>query len=328
MADMHEPHVGMDTATLGEPSATTQVVQFYVNGHLRASNSDPITRLSDVLRDEFGLTGTKLGCSAGDCGLCTVALNEQQVCSCLVALGQVENQSVITVEGLGSDPLGKRLQQAFLSHGAAQCGICTPGMLMAAMDLLRGNANPTEAQVLDALAGVLCRCTGYRKIVEAVLSMSLHPAKAAQFSETMGHSGARLDKLDGLAKIQGQERFAADQVPKDCLAMRVVRSPHHHARFALNDFVNWANQQVGIKGVLIAKDIPFNRFAIFPEMRDQPALAETETRFMGEAVAVLVGDEVVLRSFRDEDFPISARRFRAGTGPRQRCRGGAKSLAG
>lgn len=304
MADLLDTQMGMDTQALDGVGLLSQVIHFRLNGQLKTSSSSPITRLSDVLRDEFGLTGTKLGCSAGDCGICTVSINEQQVCACLVPIGQVEHQSVVTVEALAKDPLGKRLQQAFLNHGATQCGICTPGMLIAAFDLLQKNAQPSEAQVMDALAGVLCRCTGYRKIVEAVLSVNKAHSKSKASLDELGHAGSRQTKLDGQGKITGVERFGADEVPKDCLALRVVRSPHSHARFALNDFVLWANQQAGIKGVLIAKDIPFNRFAIFPELRDQPALAETEVRFLGEAVAVLVGDDEVLRSFRDEDFPV------------------------
>jgi aldehyde oxidoreductase len=304
MADMLDTQLGMDTQSPDSAELSPQVIHFHLNGQLRASKSAPISRLSDVLRDELGLTGTKLGCSAGDCGLCTVSLNNSQVCACLVPIGQVEHQSVVTVEALAKDPLGKRLQQAFLTHGATQCGVCTPGMLMAAFDLLQKNSRPNEAQVLDALAGVLCRCTGYRKIVEAVLSLSgsLRPVHSPLGD--LGHAGARQIKLDGLAKLTGAERFGADEIPEECLSLRVVRSPHSHARFALNDLVAWANQQAGIRGVLIAKDIPFNRFAIFPELRDQPALAETEVRFLGEAVAVLVGEEAVLRSFRDEEFPV------------------------
>jgi aldehyde oxidoreductase len=304
MSDPLDTQLGMDTQAYPTEAAPTQTIQFYVNGQLKTSAAPPISRLSDILRDEFGLTGTKLGCSAGDCGLCTVSLNERQVCACLVPLGQLENQHVITVEGLAKDPLGKRLQNAFHAHGAAQCGICTPGMLMAALDLLRHHERPTEAQVMDALGGVLCRCTGYRKIVEAVLAMADSPSKHKRRTDDLGHVGSRLAKLDGQAKLNGTERFGADQFPKDALSVRVIRSPHHHARFSLNDFVAWANLQPGIKGVVIAKDIPVNRFAIFPELRDQPALAETETRFMGEAVALLVGDAEALQAFRDDDFPV------------------------
>src|SRR5260221_1615102 len=151
-------------------------VAFTLNGAAADWNGAPATRLAAVLRDDLGLTGTKVGCDAGDCGACTVLLDGRQVCSCLVAVGQVAGRSVETVEGLsvGDEPLS-RLQASFLVHGAAQCGICTPGMLMAAHDLLRAVSAPTQLQVQDALGGVLCRCTGYSKIVEAVLAVAESP---------------------------------------------------------------------------------------------------------------------------------------------------------
>ena len=144
--------------------------RFRVNGHAIEVRAGPATRLTRVLRDHLGLTGTKVGCDAGDCGACTVLLDDEQVCACLVPLGQVAGRSVTTVEGLAENGRLDPLQQAFHEHGAAQCGICTPGMLMAASTLLGRAYPPTESKVLDTLGGVLCRCTGYRKIVEAVLA--------------------------------------------------------------------------------------------------------------------------------------------------------------
>src|SRR5579885_2471742 len=148
-------------------------IAFTLNGRaVEVRRADPARRLADVLREDLGLTGTKVGCNAGDCGACTVLLDGAQICACLVAAAQVEGRDVVTVEGLAADGRLNALQASFHRHGAAQCGACTPGMLMAASDLLSRNPRPDEAAVLDALGGVLCRCTGYRKIVDAVLDLA------------------------------------------------------------------------------------------------------------------------------------------------------------
>ena len=139
-----------------------------VNGRAVEVTSDPGRRLSDVLREELGLRGTKVGCDAGDCGACTVLLDGAPVCACLTPLGRALGREVVTVEG----PLAEGLRAAFLRHGAAQCGICTPGMLMAASALLSRVARPSRGEVEEALGGVLCRCTGYAKIVDAVMEVA------------------------------------------------------------------------------------------------------------------------------------------------------------
>ena len=125
-------------------------------------------RLADVLRDDLKLTGTKIGCNAGDCGACTVLLDDKQVCSCLVPAAQAQGRKVLTVEGLAADPRFAGLQECFVRAGAAQCGICTPGMLMCAVELLRANPNPDRDAIVEAIGGNLCRCTGYQNIIAAV----------------------------------------------------------------------------------------------------------------------------------------------------------------
>ena len=143
-------------------------IGFTVNGVSVSVSAPPVRRLSSVLREELRLTGTKVGCDAGDCGACTVLIDGEPVCACLVPVAGVAERSVRTVEGLANGRLSA-LQASFLEHGAAQCGICTPGLLVAASALLERVAEPSEEQVQDALGGVLCRCTGYRKIVQAVM---------------------------------------------------------------------------------------------------------------------------------------------------------------
>jgi carbon-monoxide dehydrogenase small subunit len=140
-----------------------------VNGRKKRYRGPAFKRLLDVLRDDFGLTGTKEGCGEGECGACTVLLDGEPVNSCLVPVAQVEGARVVTVEGLGATSRLSPLQQAFLDHGGAQCGICTPGMLLSAEAYLREDGAPNEGRIRGALAGNLCRCTGYQHIVAAVV---------------------------------------------------------------------------------------------------------------------------------------------------------------
>ncbi|KNZ34579.1 MAG: hypothetical protein AD742_00125 [Methylibium sp. NZG] len=342
------------------------MIRFTVNQRPHDVSTDRAQRLSDVLRDELGLTGTKIGCHAGDCGACTVLLDGEQVCSCIVAVGQCEGRAVTTVEGLAG-PGGElsALQQAFVAHGAAQCGICTPGMLMSAESLLRANPQPSEAEVLDALGGVLCRCTGYRKIVEAVLAVAAGQVMPLDAPAAGCAVGARLARLDAPSKVRGDEKFGADEWPHALrsrapgsddakagaaanddpnagltakstaakstaattiaatnppfalslskgaagteatgLTMRIVRSPHPHARFALGDFGALKARWPGLVDVVTAADVPHNAFAIFAHLRDQPVLADGVARFRGEAVLALVGDAQAVQAITDRDLPI------------------------
>lgn len=128
-----------------------------------------MARLLDVLREELKLTGTKEGCGEGECGACTVIINGQIVNSCLVPMAQVNGAEITTIEGVAVGDDLHAVQQAFVEHGGAQCGICTPGMVLAAVDLLKRNPAPSENDIRNGLAGNLCRCTGYMKIFESVV---------------------------------------------------------------------------------------------------------------------------------------------------------------
>ena len=143
-------------------------VRFTLNGRPAAVDAPPAARLLDVLRGPLGLTGTKEGCGEGECGSCTVLLDGAPVNACLVLFGQVEGRAVTTVEGLGDPAHLSPLQEAFVKEGGAQCGICTPGFLVSAEALLAAIPQPGETDIREALAGNLCRCTGYQRIVEAV----------------------------------------------------------------------------------------------------------------------------------------------------------------
>lgn len=144
-------------------------VSFKVNGKPHRVDVFPMARLLDVLREELRLTGTKEGCGEGECGACTVIINGRIVNSCLVPVGQVDGSEIRTIEGVANADELHGVQQAFIEHGGAQCGICTPGMVLVAVDLLERNPHPTEVDIRTALAGNLCRCTGYMKIFESIL---------------------------------------------------------------------------------------------------------------------------------------------------------------
>lgn len=143
-------------------------VSALINGDQQNYLCEPDETLLDVLRDRLGLTGAKEGCGTGDCGACSVILDDRLVCACLVLGAEAEGREVRTVEGMADGPELHPLQRKFIEHAALQCGICTPGFLMAAEALLKTNPDPTEEEIRFALAGNLCRCTGYDKIVRAV----------------------------------------------------------------------------------------------------------------------------------------------------------------
>ncbi len=288
-------------------------LELTVNGAAHAVAAEPFSTLADVLRDTLGLTGTKIGCDAGDCGACTVLLDGAQVCACLVPAAQLHGRTIDTVEGAGPQGVTDQLRQAFLSHGAAQCGICTPGMLMAATALLTEIPAPSRPEIEAALGGVLCRCTGYIKIIDAVEDVGARrvrePAVANPRAETDADTfgvGRRAERVDGWAKVSGRELFGADAAPEDALWMRVIRSPHAHARFVIGDFAPLMAATPGLVALVTAADVPGeNSFGIFPDTKDQPVFAEQHVRYRGEAVAALVGSRAALAQIADSDVPLA-----------------------
>jgi aldehyde oxidoreductase len=278
-----------------------------LNGQLALLSSSPLDRLSHALREDCGLTSVKVGCDAGDCGACTVLVDGDPVCSCLTAVAQVEGRAIDTIEGLSDgEQIVRRLRAAFRDHGAVQCGICTPAMLLAATALLRQNAAPSETETMDALGGVLCRCTGYRKIIDAVMAAHRHSDRPVPPPAAGQAVGRRLARLDGAKKLSGEEIFGADEWPSDALVARAIRSPHHHARFAFGDLEAFARAHAGVVSIFTARDVPGeNRFGVIAPFADQPALAERAARFRGEAVALVVGEEGTMRGLDLAAFPIA-----------------------
>lgn len=262
------------------------MIAFTLNGQPVAADAPPTERLSETLRERLGKVGTKVGCDAGDCGACTVLLDGVAVCACLTPAARAAGRSVTTVEATTPDLT--RLRAAFLAQGAAQCGICTPGMLMTAAELLAQTASPTEVEVETALGGVLCRCTGYRSIIAAVVAAGRAGSELQPEPELQegGAVGISVQRLDGEAKVGG-DSFGADEWPEGALLVRALRSPHPHAGFQIGDLVAF-RARPGVVAVLTAADIPGrNAFSVIPPFADQPAIAESPARFRGECVALV-----------------------------------------
>jgi aldehyde oxidoreductase len=279
-------------------------VSFSLNGTPVTVAAHAFATLADTLRSQLGCTGTKIGCDAGDCGACTILLNTEQVCACLIATAQAEGAAIDTIEG--GNAITGRLRTAFLAHGAAQCGICTPGMLMAATAFLSRRPRPDRAEVEDAIGGVLCRCTGYLKIIDAIMDVAAGRAQVLVQARSGAAVGARVPRADGWAKVAGSDVFGADAAPAAALWMRVVRSPHARAKFALPDFSAVMSRNPGLNAILTAKDVPgVNAFGIFSNTKDQPVLAPGLVRFRGEAVLALVGTRWAIEGVSEQDLAIA-----------------------
>jgi len=295
-------------------------IEFELNGQSVSIDLPDTHRLSDALREHADCRDVKIGCNAGDCGLCSVLLDDEVVCACLVPLSQAAGHRIDTLKGLmESEPVTQNLADSFLRHGAAQCGICTPGLLVSATPLLRANKTLCEQAAKDALGGVLCRCTGYRKILDAVCDTTHSKAVPSSRSEgqfqgrsqdrsqdqSNGHVGDSPVRVDGQAKVSGMERFGDDVAPDDALVLKVVRSPYHRARFSFQDLEKYVASTPGVHRVFTHKDVPgTNGFGVIPPFLDQPVFAEAEARFKGEAVAAIVGEAEVMAELLIDDFPV------------------------
>jgi len=297
-----------------------RLIQFQVNGEIVQFVGHPQNRLIDFLRNQRHLTGTKDGCGEGVCGACTVLLDGNPVKACVTTMDRVEGREVVTIEGIGSITSPHPLQCAFVEKGAIQCGFCTPGVIMGAKALLDKNPQPSRDEVIAGLSPYLCRCTGYKKIIEAVLLAAerkeshpeagpgpgpsegfvLHPegdrytapvlTSGAQNGDVKKHIGTPVFPMGSWEKVLGLTRFAADLTPDDCVHLKVVRSEKPHAVIRGIE-TKEALALPGVIAVFTAKDIGgTNR--IGPIQRDQTVLAEDRVRFLGDAVAVVVAESV------------------------------------
>jgi CO/xanthine dehydrogenase Mo-binding subunit/aerobic-type carbon monoxide dehydrogenase small subunit (CoxS/CutS family) len=278
--------------------ASVPVLRFSLNGEEVSVNAVAGERLSASLRETCGAKEVKIGCNAGDCGACTVLVDGAPVCACLMSTAQAAGRSVETVAGVRKSAEGLALAEAFQNHGAAQCGICTPGMIVSAVAWVRSG----EGSVEDALGGVLCRCTGYRKILDAVAEAA--GGGVAPLPGT-GATGSSIRRLDGADKVAGIEAFGDDVAAADVAVVRVVRSPFPRAAFRFGDLEGFQTHTDGVLAVLTAADVKGrNCFGVIPPFADQPVFAVDEARFRGEAVAAVVGTPEYAARFSDADFPV------------------------
>lgn len=273
---------------------TERSITFTLNGFKQTVRVPENLLLLDLLREDLGLTGTKRGCGDGECGACTVLVDGHPVASCLYPAPKVYGRTVTTVEGLGRTQKDLHpLQKWFLKLGAVQCGFCIPGILMSAKALLDHNLSPTAEEVLEAIAGNLCRCAGYQKIVEAVLAAAaeLRGESLPGRKDTGGEGalGRSILKLDGIPKVMGTAQFAADLKRPGMLYGAMVWSPYPHARIIAID-TEPALSIEGVVVVLTAKDIPGpNAYGTI--IKDQSFLAAQKVRYVGDPVAVVIAKD-------------------------------------
>lgn len=278
-----------------------QELTLTVNGKHHHLLIPEMRTLQDVLREDLGMTGTKKVCNDGYCGACTVLLNQQAVKSCLVLALNVNGEDIVTIEGLSANHRLDPLQQAFIDHGATQCGMCTPGMILSAKALLLHQPHPTEDDIKEAIKGNLCRCTGYVKIVEAIkaLAETSSPSSLAHSSplaleeagkEVVGHGVLR---VDGQEKVSGQASYVIDMTLPGMLYGAILRSPIPHGRI-LSIKTEACLALEGVMAVITGQDMPSKGFGAF--VADETGLAVDKVRYVGDGVAaVCATDEETAR---------------------------------
>lgn len=285
-------------------------IELWVNGELCEVEIAPRAMLLDVLRDQLRLTGTKRGCGHNACGTCTVIVDGEAVRSCVYPATRAAGKKVATIEGLADEGRLHPLQQAFVDSGAVQCGFCTPGMIMAAKALLDANSQPTRHEIVEALSGNLCRCTGYAKIIQAVeqAAGAKKPDRERKRPVT-GVVGQDKPRPDARAKVTGEAIYTADLYFDGMLHASVLRSEYPHAR-VLDVDTSEARSLPGVVAVITAEDVPGakNHGLARP---DWPVLAYDKVRYTGDAIAVVAAESkqtaaeaIKLIKVRYEPLPV------------------------
>lgn len=277
------------------------MLELTVNGKQVRKPAKTHMRLLDFLREELYLTGTKEGCGEGECGTCSVRVNGELIKSCLMPAVKAQGADVVTIEGLAKDGKLHPVQQAFIHAGASQCGFCIPGMVMAAADTLEKNPHASPEELREGISGNICRCTGYRKIFEAMdLAAEIMTGRCDSATLDIpqeappSYIGTSVPRVDAKSKVTGALKYAADMTLPNMLHVKVLRSPFAHARIKSID-TSLAEAMEGVEAVLTYKDVPGeDGFGVF--VLDQPSFAREKVRFVGETVAAVAAEtEIIAR---------------------------------
>jgi CO/xanthine dehydrogenase Mo-binding subunit/aerobic-type carbon monoxide dehydrogenase small subunit (CoxS/CutS family) len=270
-------------------------IEFILNGKPVSCQVTSETTLSSLLRDQLGLTGTKIGCESGDCGACSVIVDDQLTKSCQTPAVKIAGRMVTTIEGIHAPGGGPGdIQQAFLRHGTTQCGYCIPAMVLAGESLLRQKTNPNRDEIKEAIDPVLCRCTGYQQIVEAIEEVaytrqtgkSPRAVPAASPYTYIGNPNA--PAADGLDKVMGQAKYVGDMQLPGMLYAKALRSPLPHARITKLD-VSPALSVPGVKAVITSEDFVDHSAFGWP-VRDAFILAYQKVRYVGDPIAMVAAE--------------------------------------
>ncbi len=250
--------------------------------------------LSSVIREKIGLTGTKVGCEQGSCGACTALVNGEPLLTCISPAMRYDNAEITTIEALSENGEMHKLQEKFVEKGAIQCGFCTPGMIMTSLDFVKNNPNPSIEEIKVALSGNLCRCTGYKKIIEAVAEYSIENQNANKTTTIdskifkSASVGFSRPCIEAEKKAKGSALYADDIKTNNSLCCKFVRSIHPHAIIESIETSKALNLE-GVRCVVLGEELPI-KFGVLPISQDETAMAIGKVRYIGEIVVAIAAD--------------------------------------